>query len=787
MKYAIINGKKSEYSIIIPSESTAVEQTAAKELKAYLKKAFNIEFCIKTENEASGKAFYVGHTDYACRAGVKGKSKENWIVKMHNDNIILTGGLKNTDRGIVYAVYHFLEDVIGVRWWTRFEEDVPKLSELSLKSDFCIEGTPYFTYRKILSHYNSPDFYFEARRRGNVIMPVSDLPEGVHDKSVKSLGGALHMGRPNHVHSLGYYFPAKEYFEKHPDWFAWSEFEQKRVTYGHYCMTNEEYIEAITQKLLGYIKEDQQIAKEKGVEPPVFYSVSFPDSESGFCQCPKCRAVFEKSGASGYALQFVNKLARAVGKEYPDVKLETLIYSVYLDKPKDNTMPEKNVIIRLAQVYADIIHGIHHKCNKWYLDLLKEWSDICKMAGCDLYIWEYMYQLYFDVPAPVANRLSDTFRAFADYGVMGVFVESQCYSADFWELNIYLLNHLNENPYADTDKLIDDFMDRFYGNAAQYVKEYYDELVRSSLENPRPVYCVIESAHFNYLDLRAFKNGMSLLNKALDAVSDNPVIWSRVRYLLTLLSASLVIKFYDLKRYAKKNGESFDFERQEVCNIAIEGYKEILNRKNKPRPDLNGRFENFIKYFSNLPMEEDIASLPKELSGVNPDDVYQFFFKNTCRHLSLNHMYGFSVADDSEAATGKTGKLCKDDTTVELEIVNLAVTSKSAVGAKGISIVIKQNDKSVCAVKLFKEDIVPDKYHLYKIGSVSGIKDAGDTRVDMFGGNFEWISLGGISTLFPMDECEVYLSIKFDGQMYGGSKDRQEAVYIDRAIIVRKK
>ena len=80
-----------------------------------------------------------------------------------------------------------------------------------------------------------------------------------------------------------------EFIAKHPEWFAWSEFEQKRVSYGHYCITNEEYIEAITEKLLGFIKEDQETAKEKGIEPPVFYSVSFPDSESGFCQCEKCK------------------------------------------------------------------------------------------------------------------------------------------------------------------------------------------------------------------------------------------------------------------------------------------------------------------------------------------------------------------------------------------------------------------------------------------------------------------------------------------------------------------
>ena len=90
-------------------------------------------------------------------------------------------------------------------------------------------------------------------------------------------------------------------------------------------------------------------------------------------------------------------------------------------------------------------------------------------------------------------------------------------------------------------------------------------------------------------------------------------------------------------------------------------------------------------------------------------------------------------------------------------------------------------------MELFREDIVPDEYHLYKIGTVSNISKCADTRVDIFGDNFDWLSLSGISVLFPMDECEVYLSIKFTGEMYGGIPGEQEAVYLDRAIVVRRK
>ena len=88
MKTTIITNKKTEYSIIIPQDSSLVEKTAATELREYIKRALGVELSIKNESENSGKAFYIGHTNYALSVGINGKSKENWVVKMHKDNII---------------------------------------------------------------------------------------------------------------------------------------------------------------------------------------------------------------------------------------------------------------------------------------------------------------------------------------------------------------------------------------------------------------------------------------------------------------------------------------------------------------------------------------------------------------------------------------------------------------------------------------------------------------------------------------------------------------------------
>ena len=70
----IIHEQKTEYAIVISANATVVEQTAAKELQQYLKKATGAWLSIICEGDAERKAFYVGHTLYAKQADVAGKS-----------------------------------------------------------------------------------------------------------------------------------------------------------------------------------------------------------------------------------------------------------------------------------------------------------------------------------------------------------------------------------------------------------------------------------------------------------------------------------------------------------------------------------------------------------------------------------------------------------------------------------------------------------------------------------------------------------------------------------------
>ena len=121
----------ADCKIVIPEKAHIVEKTAAEELKNYIEKALKTSLSIVSESDAFGKCIYVGHTEYAKDNNILGKSKENWIMKIVDGSLVLTGGTKTGDRGIIYSVYHFLEEVVGVRWWNPYEEDVLVLDSLS--------------------------------------------------------------------------------------------------------------------------------------------------------------------------------------------------------------------------------------------------------------------------------------------------------------------------------------------------------------------------------------------------------------------------------------------------------------------------------------------------------------------------------------------------------------------------------------------------------------------------------------------------------------------------------
>jgi len=809
----------NDCKIVIPNDAHVVEKTASEELVNYIEKSLGIKLSVVPEKDAEGKCIYVGHTEFAKKNSVLGKSKENWIIKMVSGNLVLTGGVDKGDRGIIYSVYHFLEDIVGVRWWTPFEEDVLTLDSLSLDDDLFREGTPFFRYRKTFADSMCGVEYFPhiVRGRGNVLSAFDDgIPNGVYDEGVRKYGDVLTMGRPHHVHTMEKYFPPAKYYDEHPEWWAWNKALGKHLKEGHRCLSNEEFINAFLEKILAFVREDVELAEKTGVELPTFYSITMDDLMGYcFCQCPECSKTIEKAGYSGYVLKFVNRIAREVAKVYPAAKIETLAYLEYIKLPKDDTLPEKNVIIRMADVYIDLARGVTSPTNAQYLEELRGWSELCKKAGCELFVWDYLYNIQINYPLPIFKRLKDTVLAFAEYGVSGVFVETEAQLSDSRVLNNYLMTRLLENPYADEKAIIDDFLDRYYGKeAGRIINEYYDVLEACLERNKVRAYCCEEDSPFNYIDAKTVIEGSAILDRAEAVIGDAEPYRTRLNWLRKPLDTVIANRFHDFKKSAERDGLSFKFDFATVRDRAIAALVDY--RENPERigistpPDLTGLFEGAgnrrtyefpirtleglststqveIDYLNGLSAREEVYDIPEELKDVACEDIYQFPFKDIVK-FTLGFFidsFGYSLEEDAAAAASKVMKICYDKATGFRAPYALVPTSKNAETKQALLFELCQENRTVGDLRLYVEDITTDAYSLYKLGTVSGISKSYSTRVRL--PQEITIDLTGLAVTFPMDECDVYFSMKATGAIYGGSASDENAIYLDRMIVVRKK
>ncbi|MCL2745266.1 MAG: DUF4838 domain-containing protein, partial [Planctomycetaceae bacterium] len=429
---------KTEYLIVLPEEPSAVEQTAAKELKEHLDAITGAAFSIVKESAAdnSKPLLLLGNTKKAKEAMPEidtAKLPYDCVIrKSFGRNLFLTG---HPQRGTLYAVYTLLEDVIGVRWWTSTESYIPKKATLEIPEQN-FQYAPKLIYREA--------YYKDAIGK-----------QGVFASRLKTNGALLGIS-PEYgnqhrfqyfVHSFFPILPPGKYFKDHPEWY--SEINGKRQhERGQLCLTNEEMTKEFIKNSLESLRKNPAAN---------FISVSQNDWH-GFCTCGKCKALDDEEGShAGTLIRFVNKVAEEVEKEFPNVFVETLAYQ-YTRKPPKSVVPRKNVIIRLCTIECSFVQPLSEgEQNKSLRDDMQGWSKIAPQ----LFVWDYTvnFQAYM-LPHPNHRVLAPNVRFFVDNKTIGLFEQGDtwCATGDFVRLKTWLLSHLMWNPDADENKLTDEFI-----------------------------------------------------------------------------------------------------------------------------------------------------------------------------------------------------------------------------------------------------------------------------------------------------------------------------------------
>jgi len=501
-KMRLAEGGKARCVIVRQPGATPAERHAADELAATLRQITGATFDIRDESAtAPPSAIIVGPGPVAKalfpEVNLAAFGGEQLAIRTKGQHLLLAGG---RPRGTLYAVYHFLQDECGVRWWTPWASTIPKKRTLEI-GDLAVDAKPAFEARDPF-WFLAFDGDWAARNYSN--SQSANLTE-------ERGGKIIYKG---FVHTFYSLVPPKEYFATHPEWF--SLINGKRTSEGaQLCTTNPQLRDFIVQRVKEWIRESPEAS---------IVSVSQNDWY-GACECPECKALDDREGShAGSMLALVNYVAEKIAPEFPNVAIDTLAYQ-YTRKAPKTIRPCPNVIVRLCSIECNFGAPLEDESNKSFGDDLRAWGKICNR----LYIWDYTTNFaHYPLPHPNWYSLGPNVRFFQQNGVKGVFEQGayQSNGGEMAELRAWVLARLLWNPYQDDRKLISEFLNGYYGKAAPFIQEYMNLLYQKS----RGVYLTCyNSPSAPFLDFSTLSKAEQLWQSAEAAVKGNSDLLWRVR------------------------------------------------------------------------------------------------------------------------------------------------------------------------------------------------------------------------------------------------------------------
>jgi hypothetical protein len=513
--------------IVVAADAPEPERHAAQELADFLGQITGATFELGEQEKPDASCLFVG-AGAAKQAeehfSTEGLGAEGLVIRTVGHDLILAGG---PPRGTLYAVYTFLEDQLGCRWWSSTESTIPQRPTVRVEG-LDIRYIPSLEYR-------SP-YWYDALN-GDWAVRNKCNGQG-HRLSAAQGGKHIYEG---FVHTFYPLIPPEKYFASHPEWF--SEIKGKRTTErAQLCLTNEE----MRQELVRNLKE-----RLRRNPAATIASVSQNDWH-GNCQCENCAAIEQEEGSpAGLMLRFVNAIAADIEPEFPNVAISTLAYQ-YTRKPPALTKPRHNVIVQLCSIECSFCKPLADDRNQAFRDDLIGWSKICDR----LYIWDYTTNFrHYVMPHPNLRVLGPNVRFFVDHHVKGIFEQGayQSYGSEMAELRAWVLAKLLWDPTRDGAALIDEFIDGYYGPAAAGIKAYL-KVTHDAVEQSGDWLGCFESHTARFLSFDTLWRGWQHLKAAEAAVQNDPALLLRVQVAELPVLYAFLMRWNDFREQAKNAG-----------------------------------------------------------------------------------------------------------------------------------------------------------------------------------------------------------------------------------------
>ena len=393
-------------------------------------------------------------------------------AKLVGDRLYLWGDDKNCP-GTLFAVYGFLENILGVVWPMPGDANIvaPKTDVVRIPAGWS------WKYRPPLK---------SGMMRGGAVKgkgPAQDANAHLAPKALRRTAEQIVQAGEDvrrwklrqkmwirESMPFGHAFTTwnNKYLDTHPEYLALqkngergtSKKESRDAKYMKLCVSNEDVVDVIVEN---YVKAGK----------PKYYNIC-PNDGYSFCRCEKCKALdcpmtdderelkFSKAvSLTDRYVNFWNRIAKKIVAIRPDVMLDTYAYSCYRDPPRrerveypDNMcfgMVPSQEDDNLAQIRAWKAKGMKHfKLRPNYL-CYKGW-----------------------IPRGYERFFLENFKMNYREGMIGTDYDGSP-RGEITAFECYAIARAHQNPDITFAQVEREFLSQ-YGKAAPKMKEYFDRV-----------------------------------------------------------------------------------------------------------------------------------------------------------------------------------------------------------------------------------------------------------------------------------------------------------------------
>lgn len=725
------NGRTA--TIIIPANCSKNTQYAAEELQNLLTEITGNKFIVSDRN-VDGNKIYLN----VIPPGKKALDGEKSAAVTANGNLYLYGSGRN---GALYAVYHFLQDELGCRFLSPYgDKFIP--SRKVVKANLNKVYDNGLDFRCIMTYIYRRDrkktFEFFFRNGQNWEVRSKDLGYLCKIKAV----GKDH-------HSIFKFMPPDKYFKDNPDFYTMDK-NGKRVRNKQMCFSSLKMREVFVKNVREHLEENNRYKEALQSYDQCWMELSAMDYGGKFCYCPDCLAKEKKYGTPcGTFFEFLADISNQLKNDYPKLKIATLIYrKEQTEVPPQGLIFPENFVAIFAPIDDNVLAPLDHISNQQTYEHLKKW---CKIAK-NIWFWYYPnpYECYLG-PYSALRRTCRDFMLAKAAGITGTIYEHDITArslANFADLESWVMLKIF-GGCTDYESLIKEYMQLAYGKAADLMYQYFNELENlreAAVKNGYAGNYIVSPEELKYFTPANLERWNDLFDKAEKLLANDSKSLFRLRRVRYELDMMILRKFRD-------------FAPQSAVRKA--GYKKFADRLTATLTEL--KKENVTTFNYDALLREIKVLENFKFKNHAPEDVRVVFYNlgntdkdslNTIAKSYGNFSFPFSIYAHDYI----------------LETVGNRIKAKWTL--------LQKTDIAAA-------DVVPDKYHYYRLGRV---KLSAASRLSMTSNALFFRNIGvHFDPANPKVEYDVYFSLKFEGPAVKGSKAAKNRFSCDHFVLVRSK